>query len=79
MDFGRDKLKQSNRRAKTTEHKQEQQRNRTQTEKNKKRGEKRMEETKNLNDIIKQIDTENDYNTTETLENYFYSNYIVEY
>lgn len=38
-----------------------------------------MEETKNLNDIIKQIDTENDYNTTETLENYFYSNYIVEY
>ena len=38
-----------------------------------------MKETKKLNDIIKQIDTKNDYNEAETLENYFYSNYIVEY
>ena len=39
----------------------------------------KMEETKNINDILKQIDTENAYNEAETLENYFYSNYIVEY
>ena len=38
-----------------------------------------VEETKNINDILKQIDTENAYNEVETLENYFYSNYIVEY
>jgi hypothetical protein len=38
----------------------------------------KMEE-KNINDILKQIDTENAYNEAETLENYFYSNYIVEY
>ena len=38
-----------------------------------------MKETKKLNDIIKQIDTKNDYNEAEALENYFYSNYIVEY
>lgn len=36
-------------------------------------------EEKNINDILKQIDTENVYNEAETLENYFYSNYIVEY
>lgn len=38
-----------------------------------------MKEVENLNDIIKKIDTYNDYNEAETLENYFYSNYIVEY
>ena len=38
-----------------------------------------MKETKSLNDIIKKIDTYNDFNESEALENYFYSNYIVEY
>ena len=38
-----------------------------------------MEETKNISDLLKQIDTQNDYNEAETQENYFYSNYIVEY
>lgn len=38
-----------------------------------------MEEVKNINDLLKQIDTQNDYNEVEALENYFYSNYIVEY
>lgn len=38
-----------------------------------------MKETKSLNDIIKKIDTYNDYNEVEALENYFYSNYITEY
>lgn len=38
-----------------------------------------MEETRNISDLLKQIDTKNDYNEAETLENYFYSNYIVEY
>lgn len=38
-----------------------------------------MEEVKNINALLKQIDTKNDYNEAETLENYFYSNYIVEY
>ena len=38
-----------------------------------------MEEVKNINDLLKQIDTQNDYKEAETLENYFYSNYITEY
>lgn len=38
-----------------------------------------MEEVKNINDLLKQIDTKNDYKEAETLENYFYNNYIVEY
>lgn len=38
-----------------------------------------MEETRNIGDLLKQIDTQNDYNEAEALENYFYSNYIVEY
>ena len=38
-----------------------------------------MEDTKNINDILKQIDTQNDYNENEILDNYFYSNYIIEY
>lgn len=38
-----------------------------------------MENIKSINDILKQVDTQNDYNEVETLENYFYSNYIVEY
>lgn len=38
-----------------------------------------MEETRNINDILKQVDTQNDYNESEVLEDYFYSNYIVEY
>ena len=38
-----------------------------------------MKETKSLNDIIKKIDTYNDFNENEALENYFYSNYIIEY
>lgn len=38
-----------------------------------------MEDTKNINDILKQVDTQNDYNESEVLEDYFYSNYIVEY
>lgn len=38
-----------------------------------------MEETRNINDLLKQIDTQNDYNESEALEDYFYSNYIVEY
>lgn len=38
-----------------------------------------MEETKNLNDILKQVDTQNDYNKSDTLDNYYYSNYIIEY
>ena len=45
---------------------------------NKREEVEKMEE-KNINDILKQIDTENAYNEVETLENYFYSNYIVEY
>lgn len=38
-----------------------------------------MKEVEKLNDIIKKIDTKNDYNEAETLENYFYNNYITEY
>ena len=38
-----------------------------------------MEEIKNINDLLKQIDTKNEYNEAETLENYFYNNYITEY
>lgn len=37
-----------------------------------------MEEEKKLNDILKQVDIQNDYEV-EALDNYFYSNYIVEY
>ena len=53
--------------------------NSTTVQKNKKEGRKKMEDTKNINDILKQIDTQNDYNESEILDNYFYSNYIVEY
>ena len=43
------------------------------------KGSVKMEETRNINDILKQIDTQNDYNESEALDNYFYNNYIVEY
>lgn len=38
-----------------------------------------MENIKSINDILKQVDTQNDYNESEALDNYFYNNYIVEY
>lgn len=38
-----------------------------------------MENNKNLNELLKQVDTQNDYNEVEVLENYYYSSCINEY
>lgn len=37
------------------------------------------EKTQNFYELLKNIDNQNDYNELETVENYFYCNYIVEY
>lgn len=37
------------------------------------------EQNKSFADILKNIDNQNDYNTSETLEQYFYTNCILEY
>lgn len=37
------------------------------------------EQNKSLTDLLKNIDNNNDYNTSDTLEQYFYCNYILEY
>lgn len=38
-----------------------------------------MENNNNLITILQQIDNNNDYNESETLDNYYYSNSIVNY
>lgn len=37
------------------------------------------EKTQNFYELLKNIDSQNDYNETETVESYFYCNHIVEY
>lgn len=38
-----------------------------------------MEDTRKLNEILKEVDIVNDYNELETLNSYYYSNYIINY